>query len=70
MGLLDQLDLPDQQGHKDQRGLMAPMVLPDLQDQRVLQDQQDLRGLRDLLGQPDQLVLLLALAVLVLRRDL
>ena len=73
MGPLVQLDLPDQQGHKDQQGLTVPMVLMvllDLQGQPVLQDQQDLRDPQGLLDQPDLLVLLLALAALVLRRDL
>ena len=58
MVLLDQLDLPDQQGHKDQQGLTVPtvlMVLLGLQDHRVLLDQQDLLALQGLL---DRLVLL------------
>ena len=49
---------------------MAQMVAPDQQDQPVLQDRQDLRDQRGQMAQPDQLVLLLALAVLVLQQDL
>jgi hypothetical protein len=70
VGLLVQLDLPDQQGHKDRRVRMVLMVLLDPQDHRVLLDQQDLRDPQDQRELQDLPVLLLDLAHQPLQRDL